>query len=48
LVASISLVPREVTFYDLPEGTVERLWERISTGELRERDWFDTLFKEEV
>jgi hypothetical protein len=37
-----------VSFYDLPEGTVERLWERISTGELRERDWFDTLFKEEV
>ena len=37
-----------VSFYDLPEGTVERLWERIGTGELRERDWFDTLFKEEV
>jgi hypothetical protein len=37
-----------VSFYDLPEATVERLWERIRKEELRERDWLDTLFKDGV
>ncbi len=37
-----------VCFYDLPEATVERLWERIRKGELRERDWFEIPFEEAV
>jgi hypothetical protein len=35
-----------VSFYDLPKGIVERLWERIGTGELHEPDWFGVLFDE--
>src|SRR5690349_15379218 len=31
-----------VSFYDLPKATVERLWERIRKGELRERDLFES------
>ena len=32
-----------VSFYDLPQPIVDRIWERIRKGELREPDCFDYL-----